>query len=91
MDNMFNISNIPKEYMYDPDFQSKLKTILIGDAIGCEKIYVNIDYVKPGSESVKYHSHYMVRRQKSILGASDSFIVEVENILSNNILSRYSG
>lgn len=24
-------------------------------------------------------------------GASDSFIVEVENILSNNILSRYSG
>jgi uncharacterized cupin superfamily protein len=43
--------------MYDPDFQSKMKTILIWDAIGCEKIYENIDYVKPGAESVKYHSH----------------------------------
>lgn len=57
MNNISNINNIPNEYMYDPDFQSKLKTILIGDAIGCEKIYVNIDYVKPGAESVKYHSH----------------------------------
>lgn len=57
MNNISNINNIPKEYMYDSDFQTKLKTVLIGDAIGCEKIYVNIDYVKPGSESVKYHSH----------------------------------
>jgi uncharacterized cupin superfamily protein len=57
MNNISNIDNIPKEYMYDPDFKSKLKTVLIGDAIGCEKIYVNIDYVKPGAESVKYHSH----------------------------------
>ena len=43
--------------MYDPEFDTKLKTILIGDAIGTEKFYVNIDFVKPGSESVKYHSH----------------------------------
>ncbi|WP_243441459.1 hypothetical protein [Clostridium arbusti] len=57
MNNISNIDNIPKEYMYDPDFQSKMKTILIGDAIDCEKIYANIDYVKPGAESVKYHSH----------------------------------
>ena len=52
-----NINNIPREYMDDPDFQSKMKTVLIGDALGCEKIYVNIDYVKPGGKSVKYHSH----------------------------------
>ena len=57
MKNISNIDSIPMEYMYDSDFQSKMKTILIGDAIGCEKIYVNIDYVKPGAESVKYHSH----------------------------------
>ena len=57
MKNIANIGNIPKEYMYDSEFDTKLKTILIGDAIGCEKIYVNIDYVKPGSDSVKYHSH----------------------------------
>jgi hypothetical protein len=28
MNNICNINNIPKEYMYDPDFKSKLKTIL---------------------------------------------------------------
>lgn len=57
MNKILNIDNIPKEYVDDPDFQSKMKTILIGDALGCEKIYVNIDYVKPGGKSVKYHSH----------------------------------
>ena len=73
MNNISNIDDIPKEYMYDADFQSKMKTILIGDAIGCEKIYVNIDYVKPGSESVKYHSHskqeefYLIMSGKGIL------------------------
>jgi len=57
MNNISNVDNIPKEYMYDSDFQFKMKTVLIGDAIGSEKIYVNIDYVKPGTTSVKYHSH----------------------------------
>lgn len=73
MNRIANIDNIPREYMYDPDFQSKMKTILVGDAIGCEKIYVNIDYVKPGGESVKYHSHskqeeiFLVMSGKGIL------------------------
>lgn len=57
MNNISNIDNIPKEYTYDPDFQTKMKTILIGDALGSEKFYVNIDYVKPGGKSVKYHFH----------------------------------
>ena len=57
MDRISNVNNIPKEFMVDPDFQSKMKTILIGDAIGSERIYVNIDFVKPGGVSVKYHSH----------------------------------
>ena len=57
MDRISNIDNIPKEFMYDPDFQSKMKTVLIGDAIGSERIYINIDFVKPGGVSVKYHSH----------------------------------
>jgi uncharacterized cupin superfamily protein len=73
MKNIFNIDNIPKEYMYDPDFQTKMKTLLIGDAIGCERIYVNIDFVKPGGVSVKYHSHskqeefYLIMNGKGIL------------------------
>ena len=57
MNRVSNIGNIPEEYMYDPNFQSKMKTVLLGDSVGSEKIYVNIDFVKPGGESVKYHSH----------------------------------
>ncbi len=73
MNNISNINNISKEYMYDPDFKSKLKTVLVGDAVGSERIYVNIDYVKPGAESVKYHSHskqeefYLIMSGKGIL------------------------
>jgi uncharacterized cupin superfamily protein len=51
-----NISNIPKEFMDDPEF-SKLKTVRVGDAIGTERFYVNVDYVKPGAFSTKYHAH----------------------------------
>lgn len=57
MNNISNINNIPGEYMYDPNFQSMMKTVLVGDAVGSKKIYVNIDYVKPGAASVKYHWH----------------------------------
>ena len=57
MNKILNLDNIPKEYMDDPDFKTKMKTVLVGDALGSEKIYVNIDYVKPGGKSVKYHSH----------------------------------
>jgi uncharacterized cupin superfamily protein len=29
----------------------------LGALAGSERIYVNIDYVKPGAKSVRYHSH----------------------------------
>ncbi len=57
MKKILNIDNMPREHIDDPNFQSKMQTLLIGNALGCEKIYVNIDYVKPGGKSVKYHSH----------------------------------
>lgn len=93
MKNISNIDNIPNEYIYDPDFQTKLKTILIGDAIGCEKIYVNIDYVKPGSESVKYHSHskqeefYLIMSGKGILRIDEKEI----SIKKGDVISAPAG
>lgn len=57
MERVSNINCISMEYIDDPDFQSELKTVSVGDAAGCEKIYVNVDYVKPGGKSAKYHSH----------------------------------
>jgi uncharacterized cupin superfamily protein len=73
MKNISNIDDIPKEYMDDPDFKTMMKTILIGDAVGSEKIYVNMDFVKPGGVSVKYHSHskqeefYLIMDGKGVL------------------------
>lgn len=93
MDNISNIGDIPKEYMYDPDFQSKLKTILIGDAIGCEKIYVNIDYVKPGAESVKYHSHSKQEEFFFIINGKGMIRIDGEEILikTGDVISKPAG
>ncbi len=52
-----NLARIPKEFMDDPEFSSKLKTVRVGDAIGTEQFYVNVDYVTPGAFSTKYHAH----------------------------------
>ena len=52
-----NLDTVPDEYTDDPGFESRLKTKYLGALAGSERIYVNIDYVKPGAKSVKYHSH----------------------------------
>ena len=57
MNHISNINSIPREFIYDPDFTSAMKTVMVGDSVGSEKMYVNIDYVKPGAASVKYHMH----------------------------------
>ena len=54
---MLNIDNLPHEFIDDPEFESEMKTAYLGAAAGSNRIYVNIDYVKPGAKSVKYHSH----------------------------------
>ncbi len=51
-----NLLHISEEFVDDPAFSSMLKTVCVGDAIGTEKIYVNVDYVKPGAASTKYHA-----------------------------------
>jgi uncharacterized cupin superfamily protein len=52
-----NLTKLPLEFIDDPKFKSKLRTKYLGAAAGSEKLYINIDYVKPGGKSVKYHSH----------------------------------
>ncbi len=52
-----NLENIPEEFIDDPNFISGLQTQLLGKLAGSKDIYVNIDLVKPGTESTKYHSH----------------------------------
>lgn len=93
MNNISNIDSIPKKYMYDPDFQSKLKTILIGDVIGCEKIYVNMDYVKPGCVSTKYHSHSKQEEFFFIISGKATLRIEEQEIpiKTGDVISKLSG
>lgn len=93
MNRVSNIDSIPKEYMYDPDFQSKMKTVLLGDAIGSEKIYVNIDFVKPGGESVKYHTHSKQEEFFLIMSGKGLLRVDGEEILikTGDIFSKPAG
>lgn len=93
MDNVSNIDIIPKEYMYDSDFQSKMKTLLIGDSIGSEKIYVNIDYVKPGALSTKYHSHSKQEEFFLILSGQGILKIDGEKILisKGSVISKPAG
>lgn len=57
MTKIYNLDSVPDKYIDDPHFESGLKTKMLGSLGGSEKIYVNIDYIKPGKKSVKYHSH----------------------------------
>jgi uncharacterized cupin superfamily protein len=54
---ILNMDDLPPEFVDDPEFESQMKTLYLGAAARSEKLYVNIDYVKPGAKSVKYHSH----------------------------------
>lgn len=57
MKKMHNLTSLPAEFIDDPKFETKFRTKYLGAAAGSEKLYINIDYVKPGGKSVKYHSH----------------------------------
>jgi len=59
MPEIYNLDTVPEKFIDDPKFESELKTKYLGALAGSERIYVNIDYVKPGAKSVKYHSHSM--------------------------------
>lgn len=57
MKKIHNLTELPSEFIDDPKFETKLRTKYLGTAAGSEKLYINIDYVRPGGKSVKYHSH----------------------------------
>ncbi|MCP4178758.1 MAG: cupin domain-containing protein [bacterium] len=56
MNKINNIDNIADEFI-DPGVESDLQTKLLGKLAGCKKLCINIDLVKPGAKSTKYHSH----------------------------------
>jgi uncharacterized cupin superfamily protein len=57
MPEIHNVERIPDEYIDDPTFESRLRTKYLAALAGSERLYINIDCVKPGAKSAKYHSH----------------------------------
>jgi uncharacterized cupin superfamily protein len=78
---IYNIDNVPDEFIDDPKFKSGLKTILLGALGGSEKIYLNIDFIKPGAKSVKYHSHSMQEEFFLILKGKGNLRLNGKSIL----------
>jgi uncharacterized cupin superfamily protein len=83
MSKVLNINNVPNEFVDDPKFESTMKTAYLGAAAGSQQIYVNIDYVKPGAKSVKYHSHSRQEEFFLILAGSGILRMKDEEIPVN--------
>ena len=54
---LLNTDSVPDNFIDDPGFIGAVMTQYLGHCAGSERIYVNIDFLKPGAKSAKYHSH----------------------------------
>ncbi len=52
-----SIDSVPDEFVDDAEFAGLVKTLYLGHCAGSEQVYANIDFVKSGAMSSKYHSH----------------------------------
>ncbi len=77
---IYNLTELPEQFIDDPEFESKLRTKHLGAAAGSKKLYINLDYIKPGGKSVKYHSHshqeefFAILKGSGILRSNDKEI-----------------
>ncbi len=76
MAKIFNINSVPDEYVDDPKFESAMRTRYLSALAGSDKIYINIDSLKPGAKSAKYHFHSIKEEFFLILNGSGSLRIE---------------
>ena len=88
-----NLTKLPSEFVDDPKFISKLRTKYLGAAAGSEKLYINIDYIKPGGKSAKYHSHSRQEEFFAILKGNGllRFNDEETQITTNDFFAKPAG
>ncbi len=77
---ILNTDSVSTDYIVDPDFIGAMKTLYLGHCAGSERIYVNIDFVKPGAKSVKYHLHSIQEEFFLILSGNGTLRFEGEDI-----------
>ena len=88
-----NLTKLPSEFVDDPKFISKLRTKYLGAAAGSEKLYINIDYIKPGGKSAKYHSHSRQEEFFAILKGNGllRFNDEETQVTTNDFFAKPAG
>ena len=88
-----NLTKLPSEFIDDSKFKSKLQTKYLGAAAGNEKLYLNIDYIKPGGKSAKYHSHSLQEEFFAILKGSGllRFNKEEIEVTTNDFFAKPAG
>lgn len=93
MKKIHNLTELPSEFIDDPKFESKLRTKYLGTAAGSEKLYINIDYVRPGGKSAKYHSHSHQEEFFAILKGSGllRFNEEEVAVTTNDFFAKPAG
>ena len=75
-----NANNLNKEFIDDPAFLGPMQSLYLGHAVWSERLYVNIDILKPGAKSAKYHFHseqeefFLVLEGEGILRLNNSEI-----------------
>ena len=93
MAKVFNINSVPDKFTDDPEFKSEMQTRYLGALAGSDKIYVNIDSVKPGAKSAKYHSHTVKEEFFLILSGSGRLRIkdEIIAVKKGDFLSKPAG
>lgn len=93
MPEIFNTDSLPNEYVDDPKFESAMQTRYLSALAGSDKIYVNIDAVKPGAKSAKYHSHSTKEEFFLILSGSGSLRLgnKVRPVKKGDFLAKPAG
>ena len=77
---VLNTGSVPGDFVDDPGFIGAVKTLYLGHCAGSERIYVNIDFVKPGAKSAKYHSHSAQEEFFLILSGEGTLRFEGEEV-----------
>jgi len=75
-----NVKSMPVGAISDRAFSQKLQVLMLGAAAGSERLYVNIDRLKPGAKSCKYHSHSMQEEFFLVLAGSGLLRLEGREI-----------
>jgi uncharacterized cupin superfamily protein len=78
MPEIFNLKDVPDDFVDDPAFAGAMKTLYLGAAAGSRELYVNVDFVRPGARSVKYHSHTVQEEFFLILAGSGTVRLDGE-------------